>query len=89
MPSFAERRGAVNIPADGIIKHEDLLEALRPVCALVGIVPEDVYDEPGLVIRFGEVRFTIPAQRSDADKRASDGEWVRDVVVKTDLGMFR
>lgn len=93
MPHYSDRlRDSRAIPH--VIKHDDLLKALEPVCALLGVSPMDLYDETGLVITAESVKFTVAATRDDADRRptrsADDvAEWVRDIEVFTDLGVTR
>ena len=70
------------------VKHDDLLEALAPLCALLGITSNDIYASPPLTVggpvgegNLGYVTFSVPAASGlpvgEAHPQGPDahGEW--------------
>lgn len=55
-------------PIPASVTLDDLNAALEPLCALLGITPNHVYDIPGIHIGHERVTFVVPAV-------ATDGEW--------------
>lgn len=88
MPAYSDRVPDITPPTH--IKHDDLIEALEPLFTLCGVTANEVYWE-GFTISGDGVKFTVAARATDADKRPSgddeNAEWVRDVVIPTDIGL--
>lgn len=59
------------------VSHTDLMEAIKPLCELLGTSPRNFFAEPGLTIGADEVRFVVPlyheGPRSAAVKRPGYG----------------
>jgi hypothetical protein len=42
------------------VTHEQVMEAIQPLCELLNITPSHFYDKPGLTVGFNEITFLVP-----------------------------
>lgn len=48
------------MPIPTVVRRDDLMAALAPLCELLGTDPMNFYGKPGITISGDEITFTVP-----------------------------
>lgn len=69
------------MPIPKSIHHAQMLEALKPLCDLLGTSPQNFYDSPGIKIGDREITFVVPIRHEENPSGRAVGTRATDATV--------